>query len=91
MVKYTLKVGKEELEVEHTQEENFEDFQAKVFTLTDIPPKNQKILLKGKMIKVNWNLIQDNATLLASPEGSALIVMGTKSGKELKANADVKI
>lgn len=53
MVKYTLKVGKEELEVEHTQEENFEDFQAKVFTLTDIPPKNQKILLKGKMIKVN--------------------------------------
>lgn len=84
MVKYTLKVGKEELEVEHTQEENFEDFQAKVFTLTDIPPKNQKILLKGKMIK-------DNATLLASPEGSALIVMGTKSGKELKATADVKI
>ena len=91
MVNFSLKVGKETCEIEHTQEEDFEDFQVKVFTLTDIPPKNQKILLKGKMIKVLWYLIQDNQTLLASPEGSALIVMGTKAGKELKATADIKI
>ena len=53
MVKYILKVGKETFDVEHTSEETFEDFQAKVFAITDIPPKNQKILCKSKMIKVN--------------------------------------
>ena len=53
MPKYVLKSGKELLEVEHTNEETFEDFQAKVFTLTDIPPKNLKVLFKAKMIKVN--------------------------------------
>ena len=91
MTKYSLKVGKQTFEVEHTQEESFEDFTAKVFAITDIPPKNQKILFKGKMIKVYLKLTQDNATLFASPEGSALIVMGTKAGKELKATADIKV
>jgi len=43
------------------------------------------------MIKVYLKLTQDNATLFASPEGSALIVMGTKAGKELKATADIKV
>lgn len=52
MVKFTLKVGKETFEVEQTPEESFEDFQAKVFALTDIPPKNLKLLVKSKMIKV---------------------------------------
>jgi hypothetical protein len=52
MVKFLLKVGKDNLEVEHTSEESFEDFQAKVFTITDIPPKNLKVLFKAKMIKV---------------------------------------
>lgn len=52
MPKYSLKSGKDILEIEHTEAESFEDFQAKVFTLTDIPPKNLKVLFKGKMIKV---------------------------------------
>ena len=52
MVKYSLKAGKEVNDVEHSEEESFEDFQVKVFTITDIPPKNQKILCKSKMIKV---------------------------------------
>lgn len=52
MVKFTLKVGKENFEVEHTSEESYEDFQAKVFAVTDIPPKNLKVLFKAKMIKV---------------------------------------
>ena len=56
MPKYILKSGKELLEVEHTNEETFEDFQAKVFTLTDIPPKNLKVLFKAKMIKVNASI-----------------------------------
>lgn len=42
--------------------------------MTDIPPKNLKVLFKAKMIK-------DNESLLSLPEGSALIIMGTKSGK----------
>jgi hypothetical protein len=52
MVKFTLKVTKETFEIEHTAQESFEDFQAKVYTLTDIPPKNLKVLFKAKMIKV---------------------------------------
>ena len=52
MVKYFLKSGKENFEVEYDEGETFEDFQAKVFAITDIPPKNLKILLKSKMIKV---------------------------------------
>ena len=52
MPKYILKCGKDVLEVEHSQQETFEDFQAKVFALTDIPPKNLKVLFKAKMIKV---------------------------------------
>ena len=52
MVNYTLKVGKETFEVEHSPEDSFEDFQAKVFAITDIPPKNLKVLFKSKMIKV---------------------------------------
>ncbi len=52
MPKYSLKSGKDTFEVEHTQTESYEDFQAKVFALTDIPPKNLKVLFKGKMIKV---------------------------------------
>lgn len=52
MVKYSLKVGKEVCEVEHSGEETFEEFQAKVFAVTDIPPKNQKVLCKSKMVKV---------------------------------------
>lgn len=83
MVKYFLKVGKENLQVEHTPEETFEQFQAKVFALTDIPPKNLKVLCKSKMIK-------DNTALFAFPEGSALVVMGTKAGKELKLTGDIK-
>lgn len=53
MPKYNLKSGKDLLDVEHLQTETFQDFQAKVFALTDIPPKNLKILFKGKMIKVH--------------------------------------
>lgn len=56
MVKFTLKLGKDNIEVEHIANEPFEDFQAKVFTLTDIPPKNLKILFKAKMIKVQYDL-----------------------------------
>lgn len=52
MVKFVLKAGKEVLEVHHEQGESFEDFQAKVYTLTDIPPKNLKVLFKAKLIKV---------------------------------------
>ncbi len=52
MSKYSLKSGKDLLDVDHEQADTFEDFQAKVFALTDIPPKNLKILFKGKMIKV---------------------------------------
>jgi hypothetical protein len=52
MVNFTLKVGKENFELEQTADENWEDFQAKVFALTDIPPKNLKVLCKSKMIKV---------------------------------------
>lgn len=53
MPKYNLKSGKDLLDVEHLQAETFQNFQAKVFALTDIPPKNLKILFKGKMIKVH--------------------------------------
>lgn len=56
MVNYTLKLGKEVFEVEHSAEETFEDFQAKVFAITDIPPKNLKVLCKSKMIKVRKKL-----------------------------------
>ena len=52
MVKYSLKVGKEVFDIEHSGEESFEDFQVNVFAITDIPPKNQKVLCKSKMIKV---------------------------------------
>ena len=52
MPNFALKSGKEVFEVEHSAEESFEDFQAKVFAVTDVPPKNLKILFKGKMIKV---------------------------------------
>lgn len=52
MPKYSLKSGKDVFDVEHDNTESFEDFQAKVFALTDIPPKNLKVLFKGKMIKV---------------------------------------
>lgn len=52
MPKFILKCGKEVLDVEHVEGESFEDFQAKVFALTDIPPKNLKVLFKAKMIKV---------------------------------------
>lgn len=52
MPKYNLKSGKDMFDIEHTNEESFEDFQAKVFAITDIPPKNLKVLFKGKMIKV---------------------------------------
>lgn len=53
MPKYNLKSGKDTYDIEHTNKESYEDFQAKVFALTDIPPKNLKILFKGKMIKVS--------------------------------------
>lgn len=53
MPKYNLKSGKDTYDIEHTNTESYEDFQAKVFALTDIPPKNLKILFKGKMIKVS--------------------------------------
>lgn len=52
MVKFTLKVGKDSYELEHTPAETYEEFQAKVFAYTDIPPKNLKVLFKAKMIKV---------------------------------------
>ena len=52
MPKYILKVKKEEYAVEHDQASSFEEFQAKIFSKTDIPPKNLKILFKSKMIKV---------------------------------------
>ena len=52
MPKFILKCGKDTFEIEHTAEETFEDFQAKTFALTDIPPKNLKVLFKSKMIKV---------------------------------------
>jgi hypothetical protein len=54
MVKFTIKVGKELFELEHEPEELFEEFQGKIFALTDIPPKNIKILFKAKMIKVKY-------------------------------------
>lgn len=52
MPKFNLKSGKDLFDVEQAAEETYEDFQAKVFALTDIPPKNLKVLFKGKMIKV---------------------------------------
>ncbi len=52
MPKFNLKSGKDLFDVEQTADETYEDFQAKVFALTDIPPKNLKVLFKGKMIKV---------------------------------------
>jgi hypothetical protein len=52
MPKYSFKAGKDTFEIEHTAEESFEDFQAKVYALTDIPPKNLKVMFRGKMIKV---------------------------------------
>lgn len=39
----------------------------------------------------NSLLIQDNPSLFALPPDSALIVMGTKAGKELKLTGDVKV
>ena len=72
-------------------DENFEDFQAKVYALTDIPPKNLKVLFKAKMIKVKTMLSQDNESLLAIPDNSQLIVMGTKTGKQLKQTGEIKI
>lgn len=52
MPKFNLKSGKDLFDVEQAADETYEDFQAKVFALTDIPPKNLKVLFKGKMIKV---------------------------------------
>ena len=52
MPNFSLKSGKEVFEVELEANESYEDFQAKVFALTDVPPKNLKMLFKGKMIKV---------------------------------------
>ncbi len=57
MPKFNLKSGKDLFDVEQTADETYEDFQAKVFALTDIPPKNLKVLFKGKMIKVTISSI----------------------------------
>lgn len=35
-------------------------------------------------------MIKDKETLLAFPDGTQLIVMGTKAGKELKKTAEIK-
>lgn len=51
--------------------------------MTDIPPKNLKVLHKGKMIK-------ENEVLLAIPSGTELKIMGTKSGNELKQTDLIK-
>ena len=52
MPNFSLKCGKEVSDVELDAGESFLDFQAKVFALTDVPPKNLKLLFKGKMLKV---------------------------------------
>ncbi len=57
MVKFALKIGKETFDIEHSAQQTFEDFQAKVFAVSDIPPKNLKVLFKAKMIKVYYSQI----------------------------------
>lgn len=68
MVRYVLKSGKENFDVEHTPEESFEEFQAKVFALTDIPPKNLKVLCKSKMIKVHSPSFRTTKLFLVFPK-----------------------
>lgn len=71
MPKFSIKSGKDALDIEHTPTESFEDFQAKVFALTDIPPKNLKVLFKGKMIKVVSILILGQLVAVSSSLGLA--------------------
>jgi len=52
--------------------------------MTNVPPKNLKLLSKSKMIK-------DLEQLKALPEGSQIMVMGTKVGKELKKAEGIEI
>lgn len=52
MPKLILKAGKDTAELEVLETDSFELFQGNVFALTSVPPKNQKIMVKGKMVKV---------------------------------------
>ena len=70
MVKYLLKSGKETFEVEHSEEQSFEDFQVNAYTLTDIPPKNLKVLFKSKMIKVKPPLCRTTPVCSPSPKAA---------------------
>lgn len=70
MVRYVLKSGKENFDVEHSPEESFEEFQAKIFALTDIPPKNLKVLCKSKMIKVHASPFRTTKLFLLSPKAA---------------------
>jgi hypothetical protein len=69
MPKYSLKSGKDTHDIEHEPEESFEDFQAKVYALTDIPPKNMKVVFKGKMIKVPRSLCRTTGHCCSWPRG----------------------
>lgn len=63
MPKLVIKAGKETAQLEIFETDSFELFQGNIFALTDIPPKNQKIMVKGKFIKVTLYSILGNKPL----------------------------
>ncbi len=69
MVKVNVKFGKENLDVENS-DPTLSTFQALLFSLTNVPPERQKIMLKGKMLK-------DDAAIAALKEGDKLVLMGS--------------
>lgn len=64
-----VKFGKDALDVEST-EPTLSTFQALLFSLTNVPPERQKIMLKGKMVK-------DDSGVAALKEGDKLVLMGS--------------
>lgn len=68
MVKIKLTWGKEKYELEINPEEPVTEFRAIIYSLTSVPPENQKLLYKGTNIKDDTNLpklkIKENGTMM---------------------------
>jgi len=56
MPKYTVSVkwGKEKLAAELTSEESPDVFKLQIYSLTNVLPERQKVMLKGKVLKDTW-------------------------------------
>eukprot|EP00301_Raphidiophrys_heterophryoidea_P000838 c10419_g1_i1.p1 GENE.c10419_g1_i1~~c10419_g1_i1.p1 ORF type:complete len:514 (+),score=134.49 c10419_g1_i1:50-1543(+) len=85
MVKVSVKWGKkkfDDIEVDVTQPGIVLKMQ--IFSLTEVPPERQKLLMKGKAIS-------DDAELSSIKEGSVLMLMGSTDESVLQAPATSSI